>query len=128
MKWLFLGIGKATALQFARNGARVIATDINAEALKSLEGIENISTKILDVTNKESINQLAKDLDKIDVLFNCAGWVFLLPSNQFLIFVGFYWFIESYLNFSEWTTFWMTYTIVYLLLCVSRKVKAVDFL
>ena len=70
---IFLGIGKATALQFARNGARVIATDINAEALKSLEGIENISTKILDVTNKESINQLAKDLDKIDVLFNCAG-------------------------------------------------------
>jgi len=69
------GIGKATALQFATNGARVIATDINADALKSLEGIENISTKILDVTNKESINQLAKDLDKIDVLFNCAGYV-----------------------------------------------------
>jgi len=69
------GIGKATALQFATNGARVIATDINAEALKSLESIENISTKILDVTNKESINQLAKDLDKIDVLFNCAGFV-----------------------------------------------------
>ena len=67
------GIGKATALQFAANGASVIATDINAEALKKLEGIENISTKILDVTNKEAINQLAKDLDKIDVLFNCAG-------------------------------------------------------
>ena len=67
------GIGKATALQFAVHGASVIATDINVEALKKLEGIENISTKILDVTNKEAINQLAKDLDKIDVLFNCAG-------------------------------------------------------
>ena len=103
MKWFFfLGIGKATALQFARNGARVIATDINAEALKSLEGIENISTKILDVTNKESINQLAKDLDKIDVLFNCAGWVFFIADKLVFNFFWFYWILPY---FSEWTTF-----------------------
>ena len=68
-----LGIGKATALRFAQKGAKVIATDINIEALKSYEGIANISTKVLDVTDKEAINQLAKDIDKIDVLFNCAG-------------------------------------------------------
>merc|ERR1712203_587279 len=69
------GIGKATALRLANAGAVVIATDISEESLKSLDAIEGISTRLLDVTKKESIENLAKDVEKIDILFNCAGYV-----------------------------------------------------
>ena len=69
------GIGKSTALRLAREGYKVIATDVNKEALKSLEGIPNVSVKVLDVTDKEAIEELAKEIEKIDVLFNCAGYV-----------------------------------------------------
>ncbi|GMR23578.1 MAG: SDR family oxidoreductase [Acidobacteriota bacterium] len=66
------GIGKATAELFAREGATVIATDINAKALAELE---NIQTRLLDVTDKSAIHRLAKELSPLDVLFNCAGFV-----------------------------------------------------
>jgi len=69
------GIGKATALRLAKAGAQVIATDISEEGLKSLDGIEGITTKILDVTKKDAIENLAKDVERIDILFNCAGYV-----------------------------------------------------
>ena len=66
------GIGRASAELFAREGARVIATDINAAALSEIEGCE---TRVLDVTRPEDIKALAVDLGAIDVLFNCAGVV-----------------------------------------------------
>ncbi|MFS0757746.1 SDR family oxidoreductase [Noviherbaspirillum sp. 1P10PC] len=66
------GIGRATALAFAREGARVIATDINPELLVDLEGC---TTRRLDVTDPDAINALAAELGSIDVLFNCAGYV-----------------------------------------------------
>lgn len=66
------GIGKATAELFAREGANVIATDINTEALAELE---NVQTRLLDVTDKNAIHGLAKELGPVDVLFNCAGFV-----------------------------------------------------
>jgi 2-keto-3-deoxy-L-fuconate dehydrogenase len=66
------GIGKASAELFAREGARVIATDINAELLAQVEGCE---TRQLDVLDPEAILALAADLGAIDVLFNCAGFV-----------------------------------------------------
>ena len=66
------GIGRATAELFAREGARVIATDINEAALAEVVGCE---TRILDVTRPEAIQALAADLGAIDVLFNCAGVV-----------------------------------------------------
>lgn len=69
------GIGKAVALMAAKEGARVIATDVNAEALKQLDGIPGIETRVLDVMKKEDVEKFAKSLDKIDVLFNCAGFV-----------------------------------------------------
>jgi 2-keto-3-deoxy-L-fuconate dehydrogenase len=70
------GIGRATALRFADEGATVWATDINQEALKSLAG-ENpaIQTRILDVRSTEAVNALAAEIGVIDVLFNCAGFV-----------------------------------------------------
>lgn len=66
------GIGRATALRMAREGARVIATDVDEAALAGLEGIE---PRRLDVTDRAAIEALAGELDRIDVLFNCAGFV-----------------------------------------------------
>ena len=66
------GIGKASAEAFAREGARVIATDINATALTDVQGCE---TRPLDVLDPAAIKALADELGAIDVLFNCAGVV-----------------------------------------------------
>ena len=72
--FFFLGIGKATALRLAQEGCHVIATDIDKEALKSLENLDDIETKVLDVTDKEAIEKLASEVEKLDILFNCAGY------------------------------------------------------
>lgn len=66
------GIGRATAELFSREGAEVIATDINAAAFQDLAGCR---TRRLDVTDKAAIGKLAAELGAIDILFNCAGYV-----------------------------------------------------
>src|SRR5262245_47327480 len=70
------GIGKASALLFAAAGATVWATDINAESLAALAA-ENtaIQTAVLDVRSAEAIHVLVAQIGRIDVLFNCAGYV-----------------------------------------------------
>ena len=69
------GIGQASALAFAKAGARVIATDINAEKLKQLEATPGITTRVLDVLSADAVNAAVKEIGRIDVLFNCAGVV-----------------------------------------------------
>mgnify|MGYP003959466833 FL=1 len=70
------GIGRATVLAFAREGAEILATDIDQESLDSLKKeCPEIETRVLDVNNLEAIHQLAKETGTIDVLFNCAGYV-----------------------------------------------------
>lgn len=70
------GIGRATALAFAKEGAKVLATDINADALASLSAEHtSIATRTLDVTNVEQIKALVSESGPFDVLFNCAGYV-----------------------------------------------------
>lgn len=66
------GIGKASAELFAREGARVIATDINPDLLAQVSGCE---TRPLDVLDPAAIQALAAELGAVDVLFNCAGFV-----------------------------------------------------
>ena len=68
------GIGRATALAFAREGATVHATDINMEALGSLEGA-GIGTHRLDVRDTQAVEALVAEIGAVDVLFNCAGFV-----------------------------------------------------
>lgn len=68
------GIGKATALAFSNAGAYVIATDINKESLKELNGKVN-ETHVLDVTNYDAIKRLVSSIKSPDILFNCAGVV-----------------------------------------------------
>nr|WP_173645516.1 SDR family oxidoreductase [Marinobacterium profundum] len=69
------GIGKATVELFAAEGARVIATDINAQALEALQGVAGVETRVLDVTDADAVAALARDVGALDVLFNCAGFV-----------------------------------------------------
>ena len=69
------GIGRGTALAFAREGARVWATDVNAKTLAELEGKDGIRTRVLDVTSEANINDVAAEVGQVDVLFNCAGFV-----------------------------------------------------
>jgi 2-dehydro-3-deoxy-L-fuconate 4-dehydrogenase len=70
------GIGRATALAFAREGARVVATDINGASLESLKREDDrVHTAPLDVTDADAIRRFAETTGAIDVLFNCAGYV-----------------------------------------------------
>jgi 2-keto-3-deoxy-L-fuconate dehydrogenase len=73
------GMGQAAALAFAREGARVWATDLNGPALKSIDGKDGIRTRVLDVTNEQAIATVAQEVGAhsgdVDVLFNCAGIV-----------------------------------------------------
>jgi 2-keto-3-deoxy-L-fuconate dehydrogenase len=66
------GIGRASAEAFARAGARVLAVDIDAAAVKSVPGCEGY---VVDVRDADAIAAFAKQAGKIDVLFNCAGMV-----------------------------------------------------
>lgn len=69
------GIGRATAVAFAAEGAHVIATDINPEALASLQQQIGCTTRVLDVTQSEAVQAVAAELGPVDVLFNGAGFV-----------------------------------------------------
>jgi 2-keto-3-deoxy-L-fuconate dehydrogenase len=69
------GIGRATAQAFAREGARVIATDINEELLAELSNIDGIEVRRLDVLDDAAVEQTARDVGAPDILFNCAGFV-----------------------------------------------------
>ena len=69
------GIGRATVLAMVNEGAVVWATDINAALLTSYEGMANIHTRTLDVTDKVNIEKVVSEIPEIDALFNCAGIV-----------------------------------------------------
>ncbi|WP_182084733.1 SDR family oxidoreductase [Aureimonas sp. ME7] len=69
------GIGHATALAFAREGAEVVATDLNGAKLAELDGIPSIETRQLDVLDAQAIAAFAQDIGRPDILFNCAGFV-----------------------------------------------------
>jgi 2-keto-3-deoxy-L-fuconate dehydrogenase len=70
------GIGRATALKFAAEGATVWATDIDSDALAALQAQRpGIETSPLDVRDPDAVNALARRIGRVDVLFNCAGYV-----------------------------------------------------
>jgi len=82
------GIGRATALAFAEEGASVLATDINEAKLSELAGSPvagSLSTAVLDVTDRSAVETLAGSVEAPDILFNCAGFVHhgtLLESTE----------------------------------------------
>jgi len=70
------GIGKATALVFNNEGAEVIATDINLEKLQELKNENSkIDIQQLDATNKDAVENFAKSIEDIDILFHAVGFV-----------------------------------------------------
>ena len=68
------GIGRATAIAYAEEGARVIATDLNLEKLKELSGTQGVEVRRLDVLDDAAIAALAASLAP-NILVNCAGFV-----------------------------------------------------
>jgi len=74
------GIGRASALMFAREGGQVLATDINPVALEETAALAHAAggalvTQLLDVTDAKAVAALAQAEAPFDVLFNCAGYV-----------------------------------------------------
>jgi 2-keto-3-deoxy-L-fuconate dehydrogenase len=69
------GIGRASALAMAAEGAQVLATDVNVKLLESYKGVANVSTAQLDVMDKAAIINLAARIETPHILFNCAGFV-----------------------------------------------------
>jgi len=69
------GIGRATALAFAREGARVWATDLNDAKLAELKGTPGIEIRKLDVLKDADVAKLAAEVGSPNIIFNCAGFV-----------------------------------------------------
>jgi 2-keto-3-deoxy-L-fuconate dehydrogenase len=69
------GIGRATAIAMAKEGAQVIATDINPRLLESLAGTRGITTRVLDVLDDAAVKKAIDDAPPLGILFNCAGYV-----------------------------------------------------
>ena len=69
------GIGRASVLALAAEGANVTATDVNEKLLASYEGVQRVRTQRLDVLDKAAIAKAVTAMPAIDVLFNCAGFV-----------------------------------------------------
>ena len=69
------GMGRAAVLAFAREGAKVIATDVNAALLDAFKGNSAIRTLRLDVLDDAEVAAFVESVGAVDILFNCAGWV-----------------------------------------------------
>lgn len=69
------GIGRASALAFAKAGVTVWATDVNDRVLAELDGTPGITTRRLDVLDGAAVEALVAEIGRIDILFNCAGFV-----------------------------------------------------
>lgn len=69
------GIGRASALALAAQGAQVWATDLNPRLLDGYEDVPNVRCVQLDVLDKAAIQRVVASMPAIDILFNCAGFV-----------------------------------------------------
>ncbi|MGZ9032536.1 MAG: SDR family NAD(P)-dependent oxidoreductase, partial [Burkholderiaceae bacterium] len=67
------GMGRAAAIAFAREGARVIATDLNPDPLSSLP--TGVTASGLDVLDDAAVQAFVERTGAVDILFNCAGYV-----------------------------------------------------
>jgi 2-keto-3-deoxy-L-fuconate dehydrogenase len=69
------GIGHASALAMAREGAQVYATDVNPKIADVFAGVNNVSARTLDVLDDDAVKATMDALPPLDILFNCAGYV-----------------------------------------------------
>ena len=68
------GIGRASVLMMAAEGAQGIATDVNPALLDGFKGVAGVETRVLDVLDDAQVAAVV-GAQPLDVLFNCAGWV-----------------------------------------------------
>jgi NAD(P)-dependent dehydrogenase (short-subunit alcohol dehydrogenase family) len=69
------GMGRAAALAFVREGATVVATDVNEKLLEQYKGNAAVTARKLDVLDDKAVADFVKGVGAVDILFNCAGWV-----------------------------------------------------
>jgi NAD(P)-dependent dehydrogenase (short-subunit alcohol dehydrogenase family) len=69
------GMGRAAVMAFVREGATVVATDIDAKLLAAYGQRPGITTARLDVTDDDAVAKFVETTGAVDILFNCAGWV-----------------------------------------------------
>jgi len=69
------GMGRAAVLAFVREGAKVIATDVNPKLLEQYAKNPAITATRLDVTDDKELAAFVESTGAVDILFNCAGWV-----------------------------------------------------
>ena len=69
------GMGRAAVLAFAREGARVIATDVRTNLLEGFKGMSGVTTRALDVLDDAAVAKAVDEIGAVDILFNCAGYV-----------------------------------------------------
>jgi len=69
------GIGYASAIAMAKEGAQVLATDLQADLLARFEHVPGVQVAVLDVTDRAAVVSLVGALGPFEVLFNCAGYV-----------------------------------------------------
>ena len=69
------GMGRAAVLAFVREGATVVATDVNEKLLEQYKGNAAVTAKKLDVLDDKAVADFVKKTGAVDILFNCAGWV-----------------------------------------------------
>jgi len=69
------GIGRACPLAMAAEGAEVWATDVNPRLLDGYDGVAGVRAVALDVLDKAAITRVVQAMPRVDVLFNCAGFV-----------------------------------------------------
>jgi 2-keto-3-deoxy-L-fuconate dehydrogenase len=69
------GMGRASVLALAAEGAQVWATDVNEKLLAGYDGIDRVHAQQLDVLDKSAVARTVAAMPAIDVLFNCAGFV-----------------------------------------------------
>jgi NAD(P)-dependent dehydrogenase (short-subunit alcohol dehydrogenase family) len=67
------GMGSAAVRAFAREGAKVIATDLNAAHLAALASVPGVTTRALDVLDDIAVENAVMEIGAVDILFNCAG-------------------------------------------------------
>ncbi len=69
------GMGRASVFAFAREGAAVVATDLRADLLSAFDGVQGVTTRVLDVLDDAAVASAVDAIGGVDILFNCAGWV-----------------------------------------------------
>ena len=69
------GMGHAAVHAFLREGASIVATDINSDLLREFATNSAVVSSRLDVTDPQAVEQFVERTGAVDILFNCAGWV-----------------------------------------------------